>query len=190
MAEFTGITAARADEILGQSVVSAVINGSGHLILARDNGDTIDAGDFTAIVTNILSQQVAAAVAAAVPGAVAGSAFHRGNVASGPALITGTGTSNTTALNSNNAVNALVTATLTTNVTLDVSNMFSSPKANTQFAMRLTQDATGGRTLTLTGIKKSFGVLELSTGPGDVDIIMFFYDGTNWYAGAMGFDFS
>ena len=191
MASFTGITAAHADEILGQSVVSGAINGSGHLILTRANGSTLDAGDFTGIVTGILNTQVNNAVANAVPNAVAGSVFHRGNVSSGPALITGVGTANTTALNSTNAVNALITATLTGNVTIDASNMPSSPKANTQFAMRLTQDATGGRTLTLTGgIKKSYGTLDLSTGAGDTDVIMFFYDGTSWYAGAMGFDFS
>lgn len=190
MASVTGVTAAHADEILGQSVVSGSINGSGHLILTRQNGSTIDAGDFTGIVTSILNAQVTSAVNTAVPTAVAGTVFNRGNVASGPALITGAGTSNTTPLNNVNAVNALVTATLTGNVTIDVANMPSGAKPNTQFAMRLTQDATGGRTLTLTGIKKSFGGLALSTGAGDTDIIMFFYDGTSWYVGAMGFDFA
>ena len=53
MASFTGITAAKADAILGQSVVSGYINPSGHLILTRSDGSTIDAGDFTGIVTGI-----------------------------------------------------------------------------------------------------------------------------------------
>lgn len=190
MAQFTGITAERADEILDQSVVSGTVNESGHLILTRHGGDTIDAGDFTGIVSDLLDDKVAAAVATAVPNAVAGSTYHRGTVATGSSIITGVGTSNTTALNNVNAVNALVTATLTANITIDVANMPASPKANTQFAVRLKQDATGSRTLTLTGIKRSFGVLELSTGANDTDIIMFFYDGTSWYAGAMGFDFA
>lgn len=181
MASFTGITAARADEILGLSVVSGEINGSGHLILTRANGSTIDAGDFTGIVTDILDEQVEEAVNTAIPNMVAGTTVHKGNVS---------GAITFAEFNSVNLVNALITATLTGNITIDSAALPGTPKANTQFAMRLTQDATGGRTLTLTGIKKSFGVLELSTSAGDIDVIMFFYDGTQWYAGAMGFDFS
>lgn len=60
MATVTGITAAKALEILGESVVSGEINVSGHLILHRENGSSFDAGD----VTLINSAETAAAIAA------------------------------------------------------------------------------------------------------------------------------
>lgn len=190
MASVTGLTAAKANDILGQSVVSGAINGSGHLILTRNNGQTIDAGDFMTIMTSLMNTAVANEVAAEdIPGQVAtatnnqavGTVFAKGNI-SGSVLFTG--------ITNITLVNATITATLTGNITIDVANLPASPKAGTQFAMRLTQDATGGRTLTLTGFKKSQGVLTLSTAANAIDIITFYYDGTNWYAGAMGLAFS
>ena len=190
MATVTGITAAKALEILGQSVVSGVVNGSGHLILTRSNGQTIDAGDFSAIVTGIMDDAVAAQVAAAdipglveaaVPDAIVGNIFAKGDV-SGAFSFSG--------ITSDTLVNAIITAKLVGNVTVDVADFPASPKPGTQFAMRFTQDSTGGRTLTLTGIKKSNGVLSLSTAPNAVDMIMFMFDGGAWYAGAMGLNFS
>lgn len=181
MATFTGITAAHADEILGQSVVSGAINGSGHLILTRQNGSTIDAGDFTAIVSDILATQVDTELAAALPGAVAGTVANMGNV-SGVLDLTPT-------LNIDNIVNALVKVVATGNVTLDVADLPSAPRANTQFALRFQQDATGGRTFTLTGFKKSMGLLPITTTANAVDLIVFLFDGTNWNVGLMGSDF-
>jgi hypothetical protein len=194
VASVTGITAAKALEILGMSVVSGVINGSGHLILTRDNGQTIDAGDFTAIVTGILSDQVAAAITAqnipnqvstSVKNAMAGTLFNLGSTVSGAVDFDGAGATVDT------LVNAIFTATLTGNITIDAATAFpANPKPGTQFAFRIKQDATGGRTLTLTGIKKSNGVLTLTTTANATDVIVFFYDGTSWYAGAMGLAFS
>lgn len=181
MAAFTGITAAHANDILGQSVVSGTINGSGHLILTRQNGSTIDAGDFTAIVSSILAGQVNTALTAALPGAVAGTVLNVGNVTGVLDL--------TPALNIDNIVNALVKVTMTGNVTLDVADLPSAPRANTQFALRLQQDATGGRTFTLTGFKKSLGSIPITTTANAVDMIVFLYDGTNWNVGLMGADF-
>lgn len=47
------------------------------------------------------------------------------------------------------------------------------------------QDGTGGRTLTLPGSSKVIngggGAVTLSTGAGDIDILTWFYDGTNFY---------
>lgn len=181
MASFTGITAAHANDILGQSVVSGAINGSGHLILTRQNGSTIDAGDFTGIVTGILSSEVASEVAAVVPAAVAGSTVNLGNVTGVIDL--------TPALNNDTVVNALVKLVATGNVTLNIADLPTAPRANTMFAMRIQQDATGSRTLTLTGFKKANGTLALSTVPNSVDILVFMYDGTNWNVGFMGTDF-
>lgn len=182
MATVTGITYAKATEILGQSVVSGVVNSStGHLILTRQNGTTFDAGDFNSIVEDIQAAAVAAAVDAAVPSAVAGDLFALGNI-SGTLTMPG-------GVNSDSLVNALFTATLTGNVTFASSALPGSPRPGTQFAMRLTQDATGGRTLTLTGFKKSQGVLTLTTAANAIDILVFMYDGTQWFAGLMGVDF-
>jgi hypothetical protein len=181
MAAFTGITAAHANDILGQSVVSGAINGSGHLILTRQNGSTIDAGDFTSIVTGILTSQVAAQIATSLPPAVAGTVLNLGNVSGVIDL--------TPALNIDNILNAMVKVTATGNVTLNIADLPSAPRANTQFVLRLQQDATGGRTFTLTGFKKSLGSVPVTLTPNAIDLIVFLYDGTNWLAGLMGADF-
>lgn len=180
MASFTGLSADKAEDILDQSVVSAVINGSGHLIFTRHDGSTIDAGDFTGIVTSIFNSTVTAAVAAAVPNYVAGTVVNKGNV-SGTYVPSGD-------LNSATAINALVTMTATGNIAIAAADMPVAPKPNTQFAIRITQDGTGGRTITLTGIKKSQGVLQLTPTANAVDILVFFFDGTTWFAGMMGAD--
>ena len=194
MATVTGITAARAYEILGKSVVSGEINPtSGHLILTRSNGETIDAGDFTDIVTAVMEVKVAEqteeqideklppAVSDAVYNGVAGMVFNRGHTSGAFSFA---GVTNKT------LVNALFRCTLTGNITINAANFPADPKPGTQFAMVLTQDSTGSRTLTLTGIKRSMGVLDLSTPANSVDIISFMYDGASWYAGAMGLRFS
>lgn len=180
MAEFTGITADKADEILGMSVVSGEINGSGHLILTRDNGSTIDAGDFTGIVTGILNATVTAAVEAEVPDYIAGTTVNKGNIS---------GAVTFTEFNNVNLVNAMIRATLIGNITISTADLPAAPKPNTQFAMKLQQDATGGRTLALTGFKKSQGTLTLTTMANAIDILVFLYDGVQWYAGVMGVDF-
>lgn len=180
MAEFTGITAAHADEILGQSVVSGVVNSSGHLILTRDNGSTIDAGDFTQIVSDILDDRVAAALDTRLPAAIAGTTVAKGTV---------TGVLALPELNVDNILNAMVKVTLGGAVTLDVSALPTGIRTNTQFILRLQQDATGGRTFTVTGFKKSMGSLPITTTPNAIDMVVFVYDGTNWLVGLMGSDF-
>lgn len=180
MATFDGLSKAKAEEILGMSVVSAVINGSGHLILTRENGSTIDAGDFTGIVTGILTTQVADAVAAAVPNYVAGTVVDKGDVTGAVVF--------STSLNSTTAVNALVKGKVVGNISIAAADMPAAPKPNTQFAFKVVQDATGGRTVTFTGIKKSQGVLQLTPTANAIDILVFFYDGATWYVGMMGAD--
>lgn len=172
------------------SVTSGFINEAGHLILVRDSGATIDAGDFTDIVSDLMVAEVTAQIAAAdipaqvntsVNAALAGNVFAKGNI-SGAVSFAG--------ITKDTLVNATITATLIGNITIDAANFPATPKPGTQFAFRMTQDVTGSRTLTLTGIKKSMGVLTLSTAPGAIDMIVFMYDGTNWYAGAMGLAFA
>ena len=182
MASVTGITAAKALDILGQSIVSGSINGSGHLILTKHNGTTIDAGAFSAIMEGILEDDVEAAVGPAVANAMGGVLFPKG---------TTSGVLTFTEANDQTLIHAMFTVTLNGNASINGATAFpASPKPGTQFAVRFMQDATGGRTLSLTNIKKSMGVLSLSTDANAIDIIVFMYDGTYWYAGAMGLAFS
>lgn len=173
MATVTGITAERADEILGQSVIAANISPGGHIIFTRYDGSNFDGGDFSAKINELVTASVAARVA--------GVRTNLGNT-SGNVVFTGA--------TKDNLINALFTATLTGDIVINKTALPADAYPGTQFAMRLTQDATGNRHLTLTNIKKSFGVLDLSTSAGDTDLIVFFYDGATWYAGAMGLDFS
>jgi hypothetical protein len=180
MATITGITAERADDILGQSVVSGSLDASGHLILTRNDGTSFDAGDFTAIVTDIMDDRIAAQLDTRVPDAIAGTTVNKGNQA---------GVISFSTFTSANLPNAMIRLVATGNITVDVAQLPSTPKPNTQFAMKIQQDATGGRTLTLTGFKKSQGTLALTTTPNAIDIVVFLYDGVQWYAGMMGVDF-
>lgn len=180
MAEFTGITAARANEILGMSVVSGVVNAQGHLILTRSNGQQIDAGDFTGVVQDSLDAQVQESVNAAIPNAVAGKVVDKGAISGALKL---------TEFDSGNLPNAMVKVKLAGDVTFAATDLPSSPKTNTQFVLRLEQDSAGGRIFTTTGFKRSLGSLPTTSAPGAVDLIVFLYDGTNWLAGLMGADF-
>lgn len=181
MAEITTITKDKADEILGLSVISGAINPTtGHLILTCQNGSTIDAGDFTTIVEDIFDTTVNAAVATQVYNSVSGTHFAKGDISG---AVSFSGITNVT------LVNALITARLIGNITIAAADLPASPRAGTQFAFRMAQDGTGSRTLTLTGFKKSQGVLTLTTAPNAHDIVVFMYDGSSWYAGFMGIDF-
>lgn len=181
MAEFEGLTKAKAEEILGMSVVSVTVNETGQLVCTRGNGTSFIGGDFQAAMEALAEERVDEMLPTAVSDAVAGTVVHKGDVS---------GAITMPEFTSANLVNALVTLTATGNLTFNVTALPGAPKANTQFAMRITQDGTGGRTLALTGFKRSGGYLVLSTGANDVDVLMFFYDGAAWYAGAMGLDMS
>lgn len=49
------------DATLAQSVVSGVVNGSGHIIFTRGNGSTFDGGDFNTAITNLINTVLATA---------------------------------------------------------------------------------------------------------------------------------
>lgn len=180
MASVTGITAAKATEILGQSVISGIVNAQGRLILTRSNGQTFDGGDFKTIMTGLVTELVAPAVETEVFNKVSGKSFARGQI-SGPISFSG--------ITAPDLVNGMFTGTLVGPATLSVESLPAGVRPGTQFSFRLTQDSVGGRTITLSGFKKSQGVLTLSTAPNAIDILVFMYDGTNWYAGLMGVDF-
>ena len=68
--------------------------------------------------------------------------------------------------------------TLTGNITL---NSLANAVAGTSMTINLTQDGTGGRTLSST-MKFAGGGKTLSTAAGSIDVISLYYDGTNYYA--------
>ena len=69
------------------------------------------------------------------------------------------------------------TLTLTSNLTGSFSNM----PAGSSLTLVITQDGTGGRTQSWTGVKWAGGSSTLSTSAGAIDIINFYFDGTNYY---------
>jgi len=72
--------------------------------------------------------------------------------------------------------------TATLNGTLTLSNStFTNYASGSSVTLIITQDGTGGRTLSTSQIKWAGGVSTLSTAPGSVDIANFYYDGTTWY---------
>lgn len=61
MATINVLTAEAAQAILDESVVSFVINGSGHLIGTKHDASTFDAGDFNTVITALINSILAAA---------------------------------------------------------------------------------------------------------------------------------
>jgi hypothetical protein len=76
------------------------------------------------------------------------------------------------------AAGTIYTYTLTGNITL---NSLANVTTGTSMTLRLTQDASGNRTLTST-MKFAGGSKTLSTAASATDIISVFYDGTSYYA--------
>ena len=68
---------------------------------------------------------------------------------------------------------------------------FTAPTGPTNLLLKMTQDGTGSRTVTWpAAVKWPQGIdPTLSTGAGDIDIVTFYYDGTNYY-GAVGLNYS
>ena len=89
------------------------------------------------------------------------------------------GTQTSGAVTINGANGDVQTATLTGNISI---SGFSSPVSGQTVTLILTQDATGGRTLTTTNIKFANGYKTLSTAPNAVDMMTISYIGTTYYA--------
>lgn len=189
MASVTIASAAKALEILGKSIVSATLNPSGRLIFTRENGQTVDAGDFTGVVNDVLEQKVSDAADEVLPPMVANEVTDRlPGVLRVRTEVSGSMTFSD--VDKDTIVHALYKVTLAGNFTIDAANLPSGCRPGTQFAMIVNQGPNGNKTLTLTNIKKSNGTLALSTPANSVDILTFLYDGTSWYAGLMGMRFS
>ena len=75
----------------------------------------------------------------------------------------------------------------------NVSIILPAPSSTTAFTMTLilTQDTTGGRTLTVKGTASAFGVpITLSTAANAVDIVHLLWDGVRWSAMVGGLSMS
>lgn len=71
----------------------------------------------------------------------------------------------------------------TVTLTWDCTFTLSNPTNGQTYLLRLVQDATGSRTVTLpASVKSQFGTLNFSTGANDIDILSLFYNGTDYYA--------
>lgn len=71
----------------------------------------------------------------------------------------------------------LQSLTLTQNTTVT----FTSPSAPCNLQLRVIQDATGGRTITLPTLKKANGTtISFTTTPNAVDLLQLYFDGTNY----------
>jgi hypothetical protein len=99
----------------------------------------------------------------------------------GTFVATGGGAETVTALTSSAsitvdcALGTVFTVTLAHNATFTFNNLGTGQAV----ALRITQDGTGNRTGTFTGVKFAFGDNLLSTGAGKIDFISIFNDGTN-----------
>ena len=95
----------------------------------------------------------------------------------GETVIAG-GSTGAATLTPNAAAGTIYQYTLTGNITLSA---LSNAVAGTSMTLILTQDATGGRTLTST-MKFAGGSKTLSTAANAIDIMGVIYDGTTYYA--------
>ena len=80
----------------------------------------------------------------------------------------------------NMAIGSVWTITLNSNLTINVADVTNSVAGNS-FTVIITQDGTGGWTLT-SNFKFAGGSKTLSTAAGATDIMNVFYDGTNYWA--------
>lgn len=203
MPAITVFTAARMAAIEATAIVGGYISGD-TLILTRKNNATVTAGNVRGPKGDQGIQGIQGIQGVKGDQGIQGIKGDTGNTgpAGGATLanIAGSeinlgslsGTVNFGAISGVNAdtlINAVCRATLSGNVVINTSSMPSGVRAGTQFAIRFTQDGTGGRTLTLTNFYKPGGSLVLSTASVAMDILVFMYDGTNWWATLAGKDF-
>lgn len=94
-----------------------------------------------------------------------------------------------TIMGSASPINAVLDISMNGAISI-ASSAMPTVAAGTQLVILFRQDATGGRVLTMTGIKRPGGALVLSTAPNAVDMVVFFFDGVNWYASLSGKSYS
>lgn len=179
MATINGMTAEAMQAILDQTIASVAIIGD-NMVFTKHDSSTFSV-DFATFIGADVDAKIADALTDTVLPAITGGLTAKGNI---------TGAVTFAGITKDNLPNRMFTGTLTGNITIAASALPADAYPGTQFAFRMTQDAMGSRLLTLTNIKVSQGVLALSATPGAIDIIVFMFDGTNWYAGAMGLAFS
>lgn len=113
--------------------------------------------------------------------------FDLGNLTGAVALNVAHNSVTMLAANMNNGV---FKCTLTGNTTFDTATTPAVGTAPLKFTMKIFQDATGSRTLTLTGFKKPGGALVLGTTANLYSIVEFFWDGIAWNATLVGINYA
>lgn len=146
-----------------------VVNTSTQRIAELPAGDNLDLSSSNiANVGNITS--------AGTLVAVTGNVANINLVKYGETVVSGGSVSGT--LTPDAAAGTIYKYTLTGNITL---NSLGNSVAGTSMTVMLTQDGTGGRTLTST-MKFAGNSKTLSTAASTTDIVSVFYDGTSYYA--------
>ena len=132
MATVTVFTAARMEAIEGSSVVSGTINGSGHLILTKHDGTTLDAGDVTGPqgpqgpVGEVTEVELNAAIAAAhAAGAITEEQLATGSVT---AIKIGTGAVTTVKVLDGNITEAKLASNAVTNARVSATAAIAASK--------------------------------------------------------------
>jgi hypothetical protein len=160
------------------STTNIVSNGFGLTNVNGSNvsgqvGNSLIAGTvYTASQPNITSVGTLTSLTVSGTSNVANTNFNKFN----ETVISGGSVSGT--LTPNAAAGTIYQYTLTGNITL---NNLVNAVAGTSMTIELTQDATGGRTLT-SSMKFSGGSKTLSTAGNSVDIISLYYNGSTYYA--------
>ena len=144
--------------------------------------ETAITNEITERVTPLVEQAADSATAAASSATAAETARTGAETARNQteaAVTSGLSWTGTVDLTTTALTPVLLRATLTGNVTITL----PTPPSNRAYTVTLVlvQDATGGRSITLPGVKWSYGVpAVLSTAPGTVDILHLLWTGTAW----------
>ena len=144
--------------------------------------ETAITNEITEQVTPLVEQAADSATAAASSATAAETARTSAETARNQteaAVTSGLSWTGTVDLTTTALTPVLLRATLTGNVTITL----PTPPSNRAYTVTLVlvQDATGGRSITLPGVKWSYGVpAVLSTAPDTVDILHLLWTGTAW----------
>ncbi len=150
---------------------SGAINATGNIIHAFSNG----INDISANLTNNFSDNEIFNCTVGIAGSPLGTVHN--NIGANPVKRHAQG--NVTGATTFNRINGdEITATLTGSITVTLT---AATAVNDELTLVLTQDGTGGRTVTWpSNFKKAGGTLTLSTAASAVDVIKMKYDGSNW----------
>ena len=143
----------------------------------RDAIQVVDTSSF--VTTSSLSTQLSAYVTTATNQTITGAkTLNNATLKAVNETVYAWGNTSAGTYTINATSGTIQTLTLTGNVTI---SSFTSPQAGQAVTLKITQDATGGRTLAST-MKFAGGSKTLSTSSNAIDILNIVYDGTDYLA--------